>query len=58
MTQQRGRWSVILPTNLNREEKCDVRLPWYQNFRITTTGNLSNDDGDGSENGKKALSLD
>ena len=38
----------------NREEKCDVTLPWYQNFWITKTVSLSNDDGDGNENGKEA----
>ena len=32
-------------------------LPWQQNFWITTTGGLANDDGDGSENGKKAIGL-
>ena len=53
VTELKGRWSVILPTNLNREEKCDVTLPWYQNFWITTTESLNNDDGDGNENGKK-----
>ena len=28
------------------EEKCDVKLPWKQNFYITTIGSLSNDDSD------------
>ena len=37
----------------NREEECDVTLPWYQNFGMTTKGSLSNNDGDGNENGKK-----
>ena len=32
-------------TQQNKEEKCDVRLPWWQNFWITTIGSLSNDDG-------------
>ena len=27
-------------------------------YLVTTTGSLSNDDGDGNENGKKAISLD
>ena len=36
-------------------EKCDVMLPWYQNFWITKTVSLSNDNGDGNENGKKAI---
>ena len=35
----------------NREEKCDVTLPWLQNFWITTVGSLSN------ENGKKAIGM-
>ena len=29
-------------------------FPWQQNFGMTTIGSLSNDDGDGNENGKKA----
>ena len=37
----------------NREEKCDVTLPWYQNFLMTAKGSLSNNDGKGNENGKK-----
>ena len=41
----------------NREEKCDVTLPWYQNFWIATIGSFSNDDGDGNENGKKVIDL-
>ena len=41
-----------------REEKCDITLPWYQNFWIATIGSSSNDDGDGNENGKKAIGLD
>ena len=41
-----------------REKKCDVTLLWQQNFWITTLGSLSNDDGDGNENGKKAIGLD
>ena len=41
----------------NREEKCDVTLPWYQNFWIATIGDFSNDDGDGNENGKKVIDL-
>ena len=32
-------------------------LLWQHNFWIKTTGSLSNDDGDGNENGKKATSL-
>ena len=39
------------------EEKCDVKLPWKQNFCITTIGSLSNDDSDGNENRKKAIGL-
>ena len=39
------------------EEKCDVTLPWQQNFWITTMGDLSNDNGDGNERGKKAIGL-
>ena len=35
-------------------EKCDVMLPWQQNIWITTIGSLSNNDGDGNENGKKS----
>ena len=30
----------------NREEKCDVTLPWQQNFWITTTGSFCNGDGE------------
>ena len=41
-----------------REEKCDVILPWYQNFWIATIRSLSIDDGDGNENGEKAIGLD
>ena len=37
--------------------KCDVTLPWQQNFWITTIGSLSKDDGDGNENGKKGKRL-
>ena len=32
----------------NKEEKCDVTLPWWQHFWITTRRSLSNDDGDGN----------
>ena len=32
-------------------------LLWQQNFWITTIGDLTNDDGDGNENGKKAIGL-
>ena len=32
-------------------------LPWYQHFLITTVGSLSHNDGDGNENGKKAIGL-
>ena len=42
---------------LNREEKSDVMLPWLQNFWIKTIGSLSNDDGDGNENGKKVIGI-
>ena len=42
----------------NREEKCDVTLPWQQNFWMTTIGSLSSDDVDGNENGRKAIGLD
>ena len=41
----------------NREEKCDVTSPWWQNFWIPTIGNLTHDDGDGNENGKKTIGL-
>ena len=41
-----------------REEKCDVTLPWSQNFWMTTRGSLSNDNGDSNENDKKAIGLD
>ena len=50
---------LIVRTELERVsiggEKCDVTLPWQQNFWITTMGDLSNDNGDGNENGKKAI---
>ena len=31
-------------------EKCDVTLPWYQNFRITTIGSFCNVDGEQQRN--------
>ena len=34
-----------------KEEKCDVTLPWLQNFWITSVGSLSN------ENDKKAIGM-
>jgi len=38
----------------HREEKCDVKLPWYPNFWMTTIGpRSSNDEGDSNENGQK-----
>ena len=37
---------------VNREEKCDVTLPWQHNFWITTMGTLTNDTGDVKENWK------
>ena len=37
-----------------REERCDVTLPWQQNFWITTIGSLINDDGEGKENSKRS----
>ena len=37
--------------------QCDVTLPWEQNVSKTTMGSLSNDDGDGNENGKKSVRL-
>ena len=47
--------SFAIVKGLNRELRCDVTLPWLQNFWMTTMGSLSNDDGDGNENGKKAI---
>jgi len=42
----------------HREEKCDITLAsWQQNFWITTTGNLNNNDSDSNENIKKAIGL-
>ena len=38
-----------------RGEKCNVTLPWWQNFWITTKGSSSNDDRDGNKNGMKAI---
>ena len=38
-----------------RGEKCNVTLPWWQNFWITTTGGSSNDDRDGNKNGMKTV---
>ena len=46
----RRQWPV---NRLNGEENCDATLPWWQNFWMTTIGSLSNDDGDGNENGNK-----
>ena len=40
------------------EKRCDVTLPWWQNFWMTAIGSLSNDDVDGNENGKKAIGSD
>ena len=37
------------------KRRGDITLPWQQNFWITTIGSLSKDDGDGNENGKKAI---
>ena len=42
---------------INREEKCDVTLPWQHNFWITTMGSLTNDAGNVEENWKKAIGL-
>ena len=42
---------------LQNRQKFDVMLPWQHNFWIKTIWSLSNDDGDGNENGKKATSL-
>ena len=47
--------SFAIVKGLNRELRCDVTLPWLQNFWMTTMGSLSNDDGDGNENDKKAI---
>ena len=38
----------------NREKKCDVTLPWYQNFWIRALGSLTNEDGEGNENSARA----
>ena len=38
-------------------ERCDVTLPWQQNFWITTIRSLSNDAGDGKEKWKKVTGL-
>ena len=38
-----------------RGEKCNVTLPWWQNFWITINGSFSNDDRDGNKNGMKAV---
>ena len=38
-----------------RGEKCNVMLPRWQNFWITTTGGSNNDDRDGNKNGMKAI---
>ena len=45
-------WDLAL-----KESVSNRTLPWKQNFWITTIGSLSNDDGDGNENGKKAKRL-
>ena len=39
----------------NREEKCDVTLPWWKNYWIRTIGSLTNDDSNGNKNGKKEI---
>ena len=41
--------------HVNREEKCDVTLPWQQNVLITTMGSLSNDDSEDNENDKNSI---
>ena len=33
----------------HNKEKCDVTLPWWQHFWITTKRSLSNDDGDNAK---------
>ena len=38
-----------------RGEKCNVTLPWWQNFWIRIKGSFSNDDRDGNKNGMKAI---
>ena len=44
-------WSVSCCHIYFWEEKCDVTLPWSQNFWIITIGSLSNDNG--NSNGKE-----
>ena len=46
---------VVLEKVSIGEEKCDVTLQWQQNFWITTMRDLSNDNGEGNELGKKAI---
>ena len=40
----------MIAVHFNKEEKCDITLPRWQNFSITTIWNLSNDDGDHNKN--------
>ena len=40
--------------NRSNREKCDVTLPWWQKFWMTTMKSLSKDDGENNENGKKS----
>ena len=42
---------------INKEEKCDVKLPWQQNFWTTTMESLTNDADNVEENWKKAIGL-
>ena len=42
---------------VNREEKCDVTLPWQKNVWTTTMESLTNDAGEVEENWKKAIGL-
>ena len=46
--------SLISHSTWIREEKCDVKLPWWPFFWMTAIGPiLINDDGDSNENGQK-----
>ena len=41
-----------------RKSSTPTGLAWNTNMAAVSLGSLSNDDGDGNENGKKAIGLD
>ena len=41
-----------LKHHYNREEKCDVTFPWWQNFWMTTIGSFCNGYGEQQKNNR------